>query len=173
MPTSWHLEGIREENIIATGIYYYNFDNVTDSHLKFRTVVGDVCEIDYPQNCDTYVEYHYGMNYCDGKFGDTETTIELGKINTTEDMCLVFPNFLQHKVEEFELINKKKSGNRDILVFFLIDPRKKIVSTSDVVKNEMTLEETKVYRELLMFQRKYEVKDQQNFFERGWSLCEH
>ncbi len=37
----------------------------------------------------------------------------------------------------------------------------------------MTLEDAKLYRELLMFQRKYEIDEQTQFFERGWSLCEH
>ena len=79
----------------------------------------------------------------------------------------------QHKVEKFELEDEKKNGNRNILVFFLIDPRKKVISTADIVSNEMTPKEAKIYRELLMFQRKYKVKDQESFFERGWSLCEH
>lgn len=37
----------------------------------------------------------------------------------------------------------------------------------------MTLEEARIYRELLMFQRKYKVDDQNNFSERSFSLCEH
>lgn len=172
--TGWHLEGIREENIIATGIYYYDFDNVTDSHLCFRTAV-DECDINYPQGKTRYVETHYGLMKIEGshRYNEMDTVMELSKIKTKEDMCLVFPNFLQHRVEEFELQDKTKDGNRNILVFFLIDPRKHIISTSDIINNDMSLEEAKMYRELLMFQRKYETKDQKNFYERGFSLCEH
>lgn len=171
--TGWHLEGIREENIIGTGIYYYDINNITDSHLSFRTVI-DHPYMHYPQGHNKFVEAHYGMTRIEnGRWHEIDTTIPLGKVKTTENICLVFPNFLQHKVEEFELMDKTKEGNRNILVFFLIDPRKKIISTSDIINNEVTLEEAKIYRELLMFQRKYEVKDQKNFFERGWSLCEH
>lgn len=168
--TNFHLEGIREEQILATGIYYYDMQNVTDSYLSFRTVTS--WDIDYPQNHTDYVEAHYGLTDIDGS-DDTESVIPLGKIHTKKNMCLVFPNFLQHRVDEFELVDKTKDGHRDILVFFLIDPRKKIISTANIVNNEMSLEEAKIYRELLMFQRKFEIRDQSSFFERGWSLCEH
>lgn len=57
----------------------------------------------------------------DNNFQDTETTTELGSIETTEDMCLVFSNFIQHRASKFELINKTKPGARQIVVFFLVD----------------------------------------------------
>ena len=33
---SWHVEGMRNEAIISTGIYYYDEQNVTESSLAFR-----------------------------------------------------------------------------------------------------------------------------------------
>jgi hypothetical protein len=168
--TSWHLEGIREENIIGTAIYYYDMNNVTDSYLNFRSVIDE--EPDYEQ-CQYYsVEQHYGLSDVENQ-DMTETDVILGKIKTKKDMLLIFPNFLQHKVEEFELIDKTLNGNRSILVFFLIDPRQKIISTADITDNHMPLEVAKMFRELIMFQRSYTANDQQNFYERGWSLCEH
>lgn len=50
---SWHLEGMPYENIIATGIYYYNVDNIKDSYLEFRKALQD--PIYYPQNDHEYV----------------------------------------------------------------------------------------------------------------------
>lgn len=32
----WHIEGLRNENIVSTGIYYYHSENITESHLEFR-----------------------------------------------------------------------------------------------------------------------------------------
>ena len=29
----WHVEGMKNEHIVATGIYYWVMDNVTESHL--------------------------------------------------------------------------------------------------------------------------------------------
>lgn len=161
------------------------------------------------------------------RYGDRiyETQMELGEVGTTEDMLLVFPNFLQHKVSDFKLIDETKPGSRKILCFFLINPYEQyeqvhysnmlfavyylynsvaksvsfnnfchmlhysdrvfllflpqVLSTAHVAPQQdntsgaMTLEDAQMYRELLMFQRKYEIDDQTQFFERGWSLCEH
>jgi hypothetical protein len=171
--SSWHLEGVREENIIGTGIYYYDMENIMDSYLSFRTVVNR-SNINYPQGQDNFVHKHYGLlSIQGGSYNETESVVALGNIKTKKNMALVFPNFLQHRVEEFKLVDKTEEGHRSILVFFLIDPRIKITSSADIINNEMSLNDAKMYRELLMFQRKYEVKDQHNFFERNWSLCEH
>ena len=174
--TSWHLEGVKEEHIIATGIYYYDLNNVTDSNIEFRSVLGNPQgDINYPQGGNAYADYHYGL--CDptgnNSFSNSGTQLNLGKIDTKQNTCLVFPNFLQHRVPEFELKDDSQPGNRSILVFFLVDPRTRIPSTKDVVNNTMTAEEASSYRDLLMFHRKYEVSDQTKFYERGWSLCEH
>ncbi|KAK6512804.1 hypothetical protein TWF506_008970 [Arthrobotrys conoides] len=36
---SWHVEAMRNERIIATGIYYYSQENITGSELQFRRTV--------------------------------------------------------------------------------------------------------------------------------------
>lgn len=170
---NWHLEGIPEEHIIATGIYYYEMQNISENYLEFRGTI-DECNIDYPQNNEVFVKTHYGFPMADSE-DNIESYIELGRIKTKEDMCIVFPNFLQHRVSDFELRDKTKIGTRKILVFFLIDPSKRILSTKDVRSQHeyVSLDDAKIYRELLMFQRKYEIKHQNEVFERGWMLCEH
>lgn len=37
---SWHVEGSLNERICATALYYYDCENVTDSHLAFRQCIG-------------------------------------------------------------------------------------------------------------------------------------
>ena len=164
----WHLEGMPYENIIATGIYYYKINNISSSHLEFRREME--YPTDYMQNEHTEAEIRYGLK-------DEEFTNQyIGKINTcVEGKCIVFPNYIQHRVTDFELTNKNKSGTRNILVFFLIDPSKKIISTSDIPKqqNIMKLEVAKKYREELMFARKYVIDLQNEVYERKVSLCEH
>jgi hypothetical protein len=172
---SWHLEGLPSENIIATGIYYYDITNISDSFLSFRGTI-DEYEFHYPQNTTIYVENHYGLkSVVEGNRDENETTMELGKVKTIQDSYIVFPNFLQHKVSEFELVDTTKNGSRKILVFFLIDPDQRILSTSNVPIQQgiMSLDDARHFRELLMFQRKYEISAQNLFYERGWSLCEH
>ena len=169
---SWHLEGMPDENIVATGIYYFNIDNMTPHSLDFRTSLSSSLQIDYPQNGTEYVKLHYDM---DNTNDSTKSVFNLGKITPENGMCLIFPNFLQHKVSRFELEDPQKYGYRDILVFFLIDPTSPVVSTGNVARQQkkMSESEAEFYRELLMFERKYEINDQNLFYERGWSLCEH
>jgi len=175
----WHLEGMATERIAATGIYYYDMQNVQDNALMFRSTVSSVYDIDYPQNGMSSVNHHYGMvEKVDGEDNydrQMESTISLGEVQTKEDMLLAFPNFLQHKVSEVRLQDATRPGTRKILCFFLINPYEEVLSTAHVApqQSKMTLEDAKLYRELLMFQRKYQIDDQTNFFERGWSLCEH
>jgi hypothetical protein len=35
---SWHFEGVLNEHICATALYYYDADNVTESRLAFRSI---------------------------------------------------------------------------------------------------------------------------------------
>lgn len=193
---SWHLEGMPYEHIIATGIYYYEETNLTDSFLEFRRALEDL--LHYPQDGHEYVKKHYGMK------NDDPLNEYLGKIRTSQGKCLFFPNYLQHHVAPFELLDKSQTGFRKIFVFFLIDPDYRIISTKDVpIQQEdyltqkmdklltdntskdilskiihhsptMTLEEAQKYRKELMFQRKYFTdKVNKSVFERPFSLCEH
>ena len=170
---TWHLEGMDYENIVCTGIYYYKIDNITESFLNFRAnIAGE--KYYYPQDGFNYVKNHYGVSEKTSN-NEMNSFLDLGKKTTIEDKCIVFPNFLQHKVSNFELIDKTQSGTRNILVFFLVNPKKKILSTKDIpIQQEIiSLEDAKMYRELLMYERKYEIKNQNKFYERTWSLCEH
>ncbi|KAG9016328.1 hypothetical protein FRB90_003259, partial [Tulasnella sp. 427] len=36
---SWHVEGMANERILASGIYYYDSENITDNSLQFRIAV--------------------------------------------------------------------------------------------------------------------------------------
>jgi hypothetical protein len=64
---------------------------------------------------------------------------------------------------------------KKILVFFLIDPNHRIISTADIEPQQTFISEAdaKIYRDILMFERKYESNIQKSIFEREWSLCEH
>lgn len=193
----WHVEGMPYEHICASGIYYYESENIEDSYLEFRRAINEE-KIDYEQSDDIGVQWHY-------KIGDGEgLNEELGSIRTTQGKSLIFPNYLQHKVGSFNLEKGCKEGKRKILVFFLIDPDKRIISTADVpiqqkeIKRKilagmignrlpkdlinvivkymsgMTSEEAKKYRERLMLFRKYFIDElNEEVYERQFSLCEH
>lgn len=175
---SWHVEGMKNENIVASGIYYYYSDNITESRLHFREAIK---EPDYEQNDNLGVETVYGL------VDDNPLNQDLGYVITKEDRCISFPNIYQHRVEPFTLIDKSKAGHRKILVFFLVDPTHRVLSTENVPpqqfswctnecikEDHLNLTEAKKYREDLMKERKFFIKaNTENFFERPFSLCEH
>ncbi|MFJ8045467.1 DUF4246 domain-containing protein [Kitasatospora sp. NPDC096147] len=169
---SWHVEGMLNERIVSTGIYYWDSENVTGSRLGFRAALDDPW---YEQNDDAGVRAVYGLE------DETALNQVLGSVPTPEGRCLAFPNVLQHRVDAFRLADPARPGHRKILAFFLVDPSRRIVSTADVPPQQpwaptttMTPEEARAHREELMRERKYFVGEHnEQLFERAFSLCEH
>ncbi|OMJ13191.1 hypothetical protein AYI69_g9098 [Smittium culicis] len=194
----WHVEGMQNENIVSSSIYYYDQENISESQLDFR--VG-VCEPDYEQGDSKGVLEIYGLA------DECALVQNIGHINTLKNRCITFPNIYQHKVQPFELLDKTKPGFRKILCFFLVDPSKRIISTaivppqqkswfeielnksenkinklpfeiSQLISKElgwpMSLDTAKSHREKLMEERKVFVSaETEEIFERPFSLCEH
>ncbi|MFE6701271.1 DUF4246 domain-containing protein [Streptomyces sp. NPDC057718] len=169
---SWHVEGMLNERIVSTGIYYWDSENITESRLSFRAALDDPR---YEQNDDNGLREVYGLE-------DEEALNQtLGSASTPAGRCLAFPNVLQHRVGSFRLTDPTRPGHRKILAFFLVDPEKKIVSTSDVPPQQpgfatsaMTREQAESYREELMRERKFFVDEHnEQLYEREFSLCEH
>ncbi|KAI0750435.1 hypothetical protein C8Q74DRAFT_1211997 [Fomes fomentarius] len=126
---AWHVEGMANENIVATGLYYYACENITESRLDFRTVVGSVDDsfpLPYEQND------HRGYVVAYGFGRDHELNQELGHIVAEENKCIAFPNVYQHYVDAFELADPSRPGYRKILAFFLVNPDTPILSTKEV-----------------------------------------
>lgn len=179
---AWHVEGIDEECIVATGIYYYEMDNITETKLIFRQSIEDP---HYEQNDDRGVREIYGME------NEDPLNQVLGSLIAEQGRCVVFPNVYQHRVAPFELVDKTKPGFRKILVFFLVDPAVNIISTHNVLpqqpdwddvepdapadkRKKLTREKAEENRKQLMFERKYARDEfQKEFYEREFSLCEH
>jgi hypothetical protein len=169
---SWHVEGMLNERIVSTGIYYWDSENITESRLSFRAALDDP---DYEQNDDNGLRDVYGLE------NEDALNQVLGSVPTPEGRCLAFPNILQHRVGSFRLADPTRPGHRKILAFFLVDPSESIVSTSDVPPQQpwsdtstMTLEQAKEYREQLMHERKFFVDEHnEQLYEREFSLCEH
>ncbi|MFJ6479726.1 MULTISPECIES: DUF4246 domain-containing protein [unclassified Streptomyces] len=169
---SWHVEGMMNERIVSTGIYYWDSENITESRLSFRAALDDP---NYEQNDDDGLREVYGLE------DEDALNQMLGSTSTPAGRCLAFPNILQHRVGSFRLSDPTRPGHRKILAFFLVDPSERIVSTSDVPPQQpwsdtstMTLEQAKDYREQLMQERKFFVDEHnEQLYEREFSLCEH
>ncbi|RSO09213.1 DUF4246 domain-containing protein [Streptomyces sp. WAC 05379] len=169
---TWHVEGMLNERIVSTGIYYWDSENITESRLSFRAALDDP---DYEQSDDNGVRDVYGLE------DEDALNQMLGSVSTPAGRCLAFPNILQHRVGSFRLADPTRPGYRKILAFFLVDPSEQIVSTSDVPPQQpwsptstMTLEQAKSFREQLMQERKFFVDEHnEQLYEREFSLCEH
>ncbi|MFE3631512.1 DUF4246 domain-containing protein [Streptomyces goshikiensis] len=169
---SWHVEGMVNERIVSTGIYYWDSENITESQLSFRAALDDP---EYEQNDDNGLREVYGLE------DEDALNQTLGSASTPAGRCLAFPNVLQHRVGSFRLADTTRPGHRKILAFFLVDPSESIVSTSDVPPQQpwsdtstMTLEQAKEHREHLMRERKFFVAEHNDqLYEREFSLCEH
>ncbi|KAG0332610.1 hypothetical protein BG004_001173 [Podila humilis] len=194
---SWHVEGMANENIAASGIYYYDSKNITESRLEFRI---HVYEPDYEQNDDLGCKIMYGLE------NEGALNQRLDGIITKEDRCIAFPNIYQHQVQPFELLDPTQPGTRKILVFFLINPETAVLSTTHVPPQQkdwvpttglmeeverrlplelveeieklvdwpISMEEAKEHRLELMEERKYFVEEgSRETFERSFYLCEH
>ncbi|KAI9140256.1 hypothetical protein BKA69DRAFT_1081054 [Paraphysoderma sedebokerense] len=193
----WHVEGMKNESIVASGIYYYSSSNISESRLSFRQAIR---EPDYEQGDNRGVKEVYDLS------DEDPLNQELGYIIAQSNRCIAFPNIYQHRVAPFELQDKSKPGSRKILVYFLVDPTQKVLSTANVPPQQMewfseelkkippfdklpdetvdhivtfldfpiNLKTAKIYREELMAERKYFIgKNNEYLFEREFSLCEH
>ncbi|KAK2732294.1 hypothetical protein CKAH01_02240 [Colletotrichum kahawae] len=126
---SWHIEGLMNEHICATALYYYDNENITESRLAFRTKSNRddlMWELQYEQS-DLY---SIGRAFRIDPSGNTIQ--DLGSVLTREDRLIAFPNVYQHCVAPFELVDKTKAGHRKILAMFLVDPDVPVISTANV-----------------------------------------
>ncbi|KAJ1303055.1 hypothetical protein OPQ81_011256 [Rhizoctonia solani] len=199
---SWHVEGMKNEAIAVSGIYYYDEENITESRLAFRTAVAG--PEDYEQNDNRGATLAWGMAR------DDPCVNELGSVITCQDRCIAFPNTYQHCVSPFALADKSKPGHRKIVALFLVDPaihrpsttivppqqkewRVSGITTNPALKaafdklapeiidridsfadGVMTRAEAEAYRLELMDERKAFVqKNDQAFFMAPFDMCEH
>ncbi|KAK1765337.1 hypothetical protein QBC33DRAFT_545162 [Phialemonium atrogriseum] len=126
---SWHLEGMLNEHIVATAIYYYDVDNVTDSQLFLRQeAVLDEVELVYEQGQHDHLCAVFGVP----NLQDEPAVQELGHVATRHGRLLVFPNTLQHSVGGFELRDAARPGHRRFVVLWLVDPHYRVCSTANV-----------------------------------------
>ncbi|KAG9100176.1 hypothetical protein FS749_016039 [Ceratobasidium sp. UAMH 11750] len=199
---SWHIEGMSNEAIVASGIYYYSEDNITESQLAFRTAA--CIPMGYEQDDERGCRLTWGISR------DDPCVNELGAVVTCQDRTIAFPNVYQHKVSPFELKDKTKSGHRKIVALFLVDPAIHRPSTtivppqqrawladtvsadrtfkasfsklapeiidhiSSLVDGTMTRKEAEAYRLELMDERKaFVAENDEMFFQVAFNLCEH
>ncbi|KAF9644280.1 hypothetical protein BDM02DRAFT_3150579 [Thelephora ganbajun] len=124
----WHVEGMLNERIVASFIYYYDSENITESKLAFRRATSEPWA--HWQDDGFCMQTLYDMDRY------SPCVQEIGDVITKADRCIAFPNLYQHQVQPFQLADLRKPGHRKILVFFLVDPTYRIPSATDVVPQQ-------------------------------------
>ncbi|KIO30483.1 hypothetical protein M407DRAFT_20541 [Tulasnella calospora MUT 4182] len=145
---SWHVEGMANERIVSSGVYYYDSENITESELEFRRAVS--CEDLYIEEEDELglmrvwglrefvllilpvrLQLRSDKNHRSGYSGGPANQ-RVGATPTPAGRCLAFPNIYQHKVSPFELADKTKPGHRKMIALLLLDYEHPRFSTTDI-----------------------------------------
>lgn len=165
----WHVEGMSHEEIVLTSLYILDRDEtITGGDIEYKrgmfldeadTIIGEIPQIRHPQ-LEQIVN--------DG-------LIPLGTVETRKGRLVVFPNSHVHRVGALRNVGSAIAKRR-IVVFFLVNPLRRIVSTREVAPQQayaggkMTMKEAKEHRLELMKERKFTKQD---WNVREIELCEH
>ena len=141
-PGGWHIEGMMNEHICGTSLYYFDSENVTTSSLSFRMQT-DAYMNDSHNSSGHDVgqdEYHwmqavYGANF--GSGNGSPCLQNYGSVETKQGRLLAFPNVFHHRVSGFQLADPTKPGHRRFIALWLVDPTKRIISTANVPPQQM------------------------------------
>ena len=112
------MEGLSDDQIVATAAYCYDEENVTGGALDFRAGVDkDSLYVgsDIPSND---VQQLLGLTH--GK----PLWQPRGSCATRPNRLVAWPNALQRRVAPFRLVDSTKPGHRKLAFFYLVDPSK-------------------------------------------------
>lgn len=161
---AWHVEGMSHEHIVCTSDCVILQENVQAELLFKRRFLLE--EADGKNE-----KYSYHGNHCVEEIEFLENgLIPLGKCSTKAQDIVCFPNSHIHKVTQHNPTGNP--GRRILVVFWLINPNKRILSTRDVARQQgdMSKEKALKYRLELMEERK---RQKETFNIRDINLCEH
>ncbi|KAL5039157.1 hypothetical protein RTP6_7808 [Batrachochytrium dendrobatidis] len=124
---NWHIEGPINESIIATGLYYYDVENITTPKLDFREAVD---RFERRKASEIYWKDVYDIDR------ESPRNQYIGSLELPNGRCVVYPNQYQHKEQSFELADPTQPGHCKILTFFVVNPACRIVSTAHVAPQQ-------------------------------------
>lgn len=160
----WHFEGLPEENIIMTGIYYAKQSEELDNMagIEFKRMMNLIEEkfLIFETNQVRHPYYDKLMR---------NAFVPIGKYFSKENDIVIFPNCHAYRVMPM-INNTEKTLYRQIVVFFIVDPLKFIHNKETVKKEKLTPDKIKNNLDKLMKDRKFH-KGTLN--PRKIDLCEH
>ncbi len=180
----WHVEGMSHEEIVLTCLYILDRDeSIQGGEIEFKRPMlkfeaSNIYSEDMPQTRPPDLDKIL-----------LEGMVPLGTVGTPRGRLVVFPNSHVHRVKQMKVVpNDTDSDNqtqvtteatkakRRIVVFFLVNPMRRIVSTREVAHQQqhsggnMSHADALQHRLALMAERKYHKQD---WNVRPVELCEH
>ncbi|KAJ5584670.1 uncharacterized protein N7459_004470 [Penicillium hispanicum] len=126
--TDWHVEGQMNEHICAAAFINYENENVEDSYMEFRNIIDAdaLSEVEHEPNDFVWLKQVFGLE-------NGEPAVQrTGSIYCKKGRAIIFPSTVQHRMTQCELKDKTKPGHTRSIVFYLVDPNMRIVSTANI-----------------------------------------
>jgi hypothetical protein len=128
----WSLEGTLNEHIVATSVYVFAVENVTNVRFSFRQPARfcdkELFNYDAPEVASVFA--------WEGKYYMNRTVHHMQALGTVSaarvGRLLSFPNTLQYRLEPLALADPSRSGHVCLLTVCLADPHYRLVSTARV-----------------------------------------
>ncbi|KAJ5634832.1 hypothetical protein N7528_002674 [Penicillium herquei] len=126
--TEWHVEGQMNEHICAASFLIYDLENMEEPSMEFRNII-DIdafSEVEHEPRDFIWLKQIFGME-------NGEPAVQrTGSIECKVGRVVMYPSTVQHRLTKFELKDKSKAGRMRMLVFYLIDPNIRIISTANI-----------------------------------------
>ncbi|KAJ2859712.1 hypothetical protein GGI22_002905 [Coemansia erecta] len=132
--TEWKVQGLSNERIVATGVYFYSVENIAPgSSISFREATCGSLTDKYNFDLEV-ISRAYGLELDPTNTKDKHLTIckVLGTLDVQQGRCLVFPNTYQSRFVDMKLKDKSKPGVCKMLQFFYVDPATRVPSSAMV-----------------------------------------
>ncbi|KAI6082372.1 hypothetical protein F4821DRAFT_263977 [Hypoxylon rubiginosum] len=137
---NWHIGGALNDRVVATALYYYDMDNISESILSFAQVFdssglalqSSLAHVIHPDASTMLAEEDtesmsrwYGM--------EAETRFQtIGEVLMRPGRLLAFPNVFQYHPGPLQLEDKTRPGHLKLLAMYLVDPHIRVLSTGCV-----------------------------------------
>ncbi|KAJ6115996.1 Protein of unknown function DUF4246 [Penicillium sp. IBT 18751x] len=116
--TDWHVEAF----------VHFDVDNIKDASMEFRNIIdtGALEEVEHGPNDFVWLKQVFGLE-------NGEPAIQqVGSIKCPVGRTVIFTSMVQHRYTGFELLDPTKPGHLRALVFYLVDPNIRIISTANI-----------------------------------------
>lgn len=146
--TEWHVEGQmvgtpkhrpiemttnshaieQNEHVCAAAFCTFAIENMEDPVMEIRNNIetSTLAEVEHEPNDFVWLRQVFGLE-------NGEPAIQCsGSIRCGVGRSVIFPSIIQHRLTGFELKDKTKPGTTRAVVFYLVDPNIRIISTANV-----------------------------------------